>query len=378
MLGLARAMPQRVKTTFASFSEGGRCAAFLGEVRSHGFNAVPVTADFPRVFAAVDELVALLRDTGCDALLCHGYKAHILGRLAARRAGIPAVAVSRGWTGESRRVKIYEWLDRRHLRFMDHVVCVSDGQAEKVRNWCGVPASRASVIRNSARLAAFGKHDPAARGRLLGFFPGSACVPSAVVLAAGRLSPEKGFGVLVEAAATICHDHPGVGIVLFGEGVLRPELERRISELGLAGRLVMPGFRTDLDSLIGAADVVVLPSFTEGLPNVALEASAAGVPVVATAVGGTPEAVLDGESGFLVPPGDPPSLAARVGELLADPFLRAQFGAAGRDRMRTAFTFESQAEAYLKLIDTLIRSTDTHSATGRALGVPHAAAGQHD
>src|SRR5207248_6637109 len=138
---------------------------------------------------------------------------------------------------------------------------------------------------------------------------------------------------------------------LFGEGVLRPELERRVSELGLSGRFVMPGFRTDLDSLIGAADVVVLPSYTEGLPNVALEASAASVPVVATAVGGTPEAVADGDSGLLVPPGRPEAIAARARELLRDAGLRARLGAAGRERMRTLFTFEAQAAAYLKLIE---------------------------
>ena len=94
---------------------------------------------------------------------------------------------------------------------------------------------------------------------------------------------------------------------------------------------MLPGFRTDLDSLIGAADVVVLPSFTEGLPNVALEASAAGVPVVATAVGGTPEVVADGETGFLVPPGSPTAIAAKVGELLRDPRLAYPHGL-GRPR----------------------------------------------
>ena len=87
----------------------------------------------PAFRPAIRESTALLRATACDVLLCHGYKAHLLGRLAARRVGIPAVAVSRGWTGETRKVGLYEWLDRRHLRFMDHVVCVSDGQAEKVR-----------------------------------------------------------------------------------------------------------------------------------------------------------------------------------------------------------------------------------------------------
>lgn len=361
MLGLAKAMPGRVKTTFASFSEGGRCEAFLGEVRSHGFPTVALSADFPRVLAAVRELAGVLRDDHTDALICHGYKAHILGRMAARRVGIPAVAVSRGWTGETRKVQLYEWLDRRHLRFMDHVVCVSEGQAAKVRRWCRVPASRMSVIRNSARLSAFEARDPAARDRLLSFFPAGTDVAH-VVLGAGRHSPEKGFGVLVEAAATICREDPTAGVVLFGEGVLRPDLERRVAELGLAGRVVLPGFRTDLDTLIGAADVVVLPSYTEGLPNVALEASAAGVPVVATAVGGTPEAVIDGESGFLVPAGDPAAIAAKVGELLRDPVARQKFGAAGREWMKSAFTFDSQAAAYLRLIDTLLRPTATRSA----------------
>ncbi len=375
MLGLAKAMPTTIRTTFASFSEGGRCSGFLDEVRAHGFPTVPLTADFPHVFAAVREIVGLLQSTACDVLICHGYKAHILGRLAARRAGIPAVAVSRGWTGETRKVKLYEWLDRRHLRFMDHVVCVSEGQAEKVRRWCGVPASRYSVIRNSARLAAFEKRDADARSRLLGFFPATSGV-SRIVLAAGRLSPEKGFAVLVEAAATICKENPGTGVVLFGEGVLRGELEHRISQLGLAERFLLPGFRTDLDSLIGAADVVVLPSYTEGLPNVALEASAAGVPVVATAVGGTPEAVADGISGFLVPPGQPAPIAAKVSELLRDSVLRAKFALAGRERMRTLFTFEAQATAYLKLIDTLNPSSPHLARRSRRGPVPLATPGK--
>jgi glycosyltransferase involved in cell wall biosynthesis len=352
MLGLALAMPDSVRTTFATFPEGGRGGAFLDEVRKHGFATAPLKTDFPKAFAAVREVVELVRATACDVLICHGYKAHMLGRLAARRAGVPVVAVSRGWTGETRKVKFYEWLDRRHLRFMDHVVCVSDGQAEKVRNWCRVPARRMSVIRNSARLGAFEKSDPSARARLRGFFSSDGAV-SQIVLGAGRFSPEKGFGILVEAAASICRDNPTAGVVLFGEGPLRGELARRVAELGLRGRVVMPGFRTDLDSLIGGADAVVLPSYTEGLPNVALEASAAGVPVVATAVGGTPEAIADGASGFLVRPGDPAGIATRVSELLRDPALRARFGAEGRVRMRRLFTFKAQAKAYLQLLHTL-------------------------
>ena len=348
MLGLAAALPASARTTVVSFAEGGRCRAFLAEAERQGAGAVALGHDFPRVAAAVGELAGVLRDRQADLLLCHGYKANVLGRVAARRVGIPAVAVSRGWTAEDRKVRAYEWLDRRHLPLMDHVVCVSDGQAAKVRWWCRVSESQLSVIRNAARFA---DAEPD-RHTLRGFLP----AVSNIVVAAGRLSPEKGFDVLIEAAAEVIRVEPATGFVLFGEGPLRSDLERRVADRGLADRVVLPGFRADLDSLLPAADVVVLPSFTEGLPNVALEASAAGVPVVATAVGGTPEVVADGETGFLVPPGDPAALADKLLCLLRDPALRSRMGAAGRRRMRERFTFAAQAKAYLDLFARLCSS----------------------
>ena len=115
----------------------------------------------------------------------------------------------------------------------------------------------------------------------------------------------------------------------------------------------MPGYTGDLDRYLPWADALVLPSYTEGLPNVALEASAAGVPVVATAVGGTPEVVRDGETGLLVPSGQPQALAAALNRLLASRELRRTMGAAGRKRMEDLFTFEAQARQYDRLFEKL-------------------------
>src|SRR5207247_3904100 len=134
-----------------------------------GFDAVALDHDTPHLRSAAHELTELLRGRRADVLLCHGYKANLLGRVAARRVGIPAVAVSRGWTWQSVKVRAYEALDRWHLRFMDHVVCVSDGQAAKVRR-CGVPEGKLTVIRNSARTDAFAAPDPAYRDRLRAAF----------------------------------------------------------------------------------------------------------------------------------------------------------------------------------------------------------------
>lgn len=351
MLGLAEHLGRPFRTSFASFPEGGRCAEFLGSVRSAGFDATQLPADTPNVRAAVGELCDHLRRVRADVLVTHTYKPNILGRVAARRVGIPCVAVSRGWTWENLKVRAYEAMDRLNLRFVDRVVAVSDGQAARVRK-AGVPSSRLAVIRNAARLNAFAKPDPESRAKLHGHFPTDTQV-SQLVVAAGRLSPEKGFAVLVEAAADVLKTNPRSGFVLFGEGAERAKLEARVAELGIADRFRMPGFTADLDKFLPFADAVVLPSFTEGLPNVALEASAAGIPVVATAVGGTPEVIADGQNGFLVPSGRPAAVAEKLRLLLDSSELRTRMGTAGRERMRVEFTFAAQAERYAELFHSL-------------------------
>ncbi len=386
MLGLGQALPAHYRSTYLSFSEGGRCGAFLDRLREAGFAAQALDHDTPNLRAAIRELTELLRDRDADILLTHGYKANMLGRIAARRCGVPVVAVSRGWTGENLKVRCYEALDRVHLRCMDAVVCVSEGQARKVRK-TGVAARQIVVIRNAARLDAFRDPDPAYRerlNRLAGAIEGER-----IVVAAGRLSPEKGFHVLVESAAQVVARNNLVRFVLFGEGAQRPLLEKRIVELGLckeplprplpeAGRgdyafspprfgegsgegfdqprFILAGFRDDLDRWLPWADVVVLPSFTEGLPNVALEAAAAGVPFVATAVGGTPEVVHDGLNGFLVRSGDPAALAERILKLCGDDDLRRSMGNAGRRLMQERFSFAAQAEAYQRLFARLLKT----------------------
>lgn len=349
MLGLARALPPDCQTSFLSFAEGGRCQEFVKHVRWNGFPGDALRRDTPNLPAATWELAARLREARADVVLCHGYKANLIGRLAAHALDVPAVAVSRGWTGESYKVKLYEAADRMHLRYMDRVVCVSAGQARKVR-FAGVPPTRSVVIRNAARLGDLLGHSPDRREQLQRFFsdPGER-----IVLGAGRLSPEKGVQVLIAAAKRVIEADPAARFAVFGEGTMRPALQRQIDEADLNGLFVLPGFRGDLDQLMPCADLFVLPSFTEGLPNVVLEAGAAGVPVVATAVGGTPEVVAHGTTGFLVPPGDPVGLAERLAQLLADADGRRRMGDAARDHVRRHFTFEAQAAAYLKLFEEM-------------------------
>jgi glycosyltransferase involved in cell wall biosynthesis len=350
MLGLAQFLPARFTSSYASFPEGGRSSAFLNQVRQAGFVADTLIADTPNIPEAVGELTRLLRSRSASLLVCHTFKPNVLGRIAARRVGIPIVAVSRGWTWENLKVRAYESIDRVNLRFVDQVIAVSDGQAERVRR-CGVPRNRITVIRNAARLAAFADPKPEYRSKLQAFFPNGNV--SHLILAAGRLSTEKGFDVLLESVPRVLSQHPNCGFVLFGEGVERAKLQARIVELGLSNQFLMPGHTVELDQYLPWADLVVLPSHTEGLPNVALEASAAGVPVVATAVGGTPEVIADGISGLLVPPAQPGKLADSINKVLSEPGLKARLGVGGRERMQAEYTFEAQAQKYAELFDRL-------------------------
>jgi len=361
MLGLALSLPATCRTVFVQFPDKGKSAAFRHHLEDQGVETIVLARDAPYVPAMVAELTQRLHELDASIVCCHGYKADLVGLLAARRARIPVISVSRGWTAETLRVRLYEVMDRRCLRRMDRAVCVSEGQALKVRR-AGVAADRVIVIHNAIDVDRFARPDPSARAELMGLFH---VPPERIVGAAGRISPEKGFEVLVDAAEIAARSAPGVGFIHFGAGQLRGRLEQRIKELGLADRFILAGFRKDLDRLIPAWDLAVIPSYTEGLPNIALEAFAAAVPVVGTAVGGVPEVIEDGRCGFLVPPGDPGALARSILEALGSEERRQAMGNHGRNRVREHFTFGVQVTRYQQLFEQLMGQNSVVFSAGR-------------
>jgi glycosyltransferase involved in cell wall biosynthesis len=351
MLGLARHLPPAVETIFVSFAERGLAQPFLDEARRHGFEAQALQHNTPRFFACVREVAAVLDTLKVDLLCCSGYKPDLVGWRAARRAGIPVVSISHGWTAATWRVRCYETLDRLALRWFDAVVCVSQAQADKV-GAAGVPDTKRILIRNAIGAEAFVKLAAATRAEMLGWFP---TPPRWLVGAAGRLSPEKGFEVFIEAAEQVACERPDVGFLLFGDGPLRADLERRIDERGLQERFRLAGFRNDLSRYLPNLDVAVMSSFTEGLPVILLETGAAGVPTVATSVGGIPEVIDDGQSGYLVPAGDARTLAERIVALIDDEPRRHAMGQAACDRVRRDFSFASTSRQYQELFEKLTR-----------------------
>lgn len=266
----------------------------------------------------------------------HGLRAALLSDLALRtaRAETPLVVTSHHAnlaTGVERR--LLRLMERRVARAADLVLGASSDLVARARDLGAVDARLGPVA--APPLAAPERGREAVRAELLGVKPSkiakaAEALARPIVLAVGRLVPQKNFQLLLDAAVGWRGDEEPL-VVIAGEGTEERALRARIKADRLPVRLL--GYRDDVAELLTAADVVVIPSRWEARSLVAQEALRAGVPVVATAVGGLPELV--GDAAVLVPPGDPTALAAAVGGLLADPARRAELATAGRAQART-------------------------------------------
>lgn len=279
---------------------------------------------------AAAEVARLARDY--DLLHAHGLRAAWVGALAAPRASTPLVFTAHN-VPPPKPGPLTRLLVRFVARRAAQAICVSRAVAIGLTEY-GVAPEQMMVIANGIDLAPFDAVQP--RGdvlRALGL-PDDVRIVAAV----GRLSPEKGFDVLTEAAPRVLERVPEAAFVLAGEGTERLRLEQLIVARGLAGRFLLPGRVENAASLLAAADAVAVPSRSEGQGIVALEAMAARRPVVASRVGGLPETVEDGVTGLLVPPEDPATLADALVRLLADAPLRQRLGDVGRRRVEERYT----------------------------------------
>lgn len=295
----------------------------------------------------ISRLISILREKKIDVLCAHGYKSNVVGRIASWMVGIPEIVVSRGWTGENWKIKLYEKLDKLFLRFADHVVTVSQGQKEKVLK-LRVKANNLSVIYNGINPNNVKNKSVNSIRTELGFNDNSI-----LVMSAGRLSPEKNFAGLIDAAKIVTAKDKHIKFVVFGEGFLREELEKKTRDADLEGKFFLPGFRKDFVSLLSEADIFVLPSFTEGLSNVILEAYASKKPVIATNVGGNPEIVQQGETGFLVSPHNVEKMADYILKLAQDQNIRNEMGDNGYEYIKEHFNFDIQTSKYEELYETV-------------------------
>ena len=281
-----------------------------------------------------------LREQRVQVLHSHGFRPSLLASPVGRCAAVPVIVETphvreywrKGW-------KASFAIDRLAGRFVDHYIAVSEANRRYLVEEKGLPGNKIAVIRNGCDVERFDQAHPVAANfkRIAGF-----AESDPVLLVAARLEPQKGHWVLLRAMDLLRAEFPNVRLVALGEGSLRAELEGLARELGLESSVRMPGHCPDVRDWMTTADVCVLPSFAEGLPLFAIECLAAGRPMVATDVDGTPEIVVDGKTGLTVPAGDPAALAEAIARLLRDPQMAARLGGAGAAWVRQCFTLGRQ------------------------------------
>jgi len=317
---------------------------FVADLQSAGIKVYDLRFRHARDFAGTVRLYRLMRRLRPTIVHTHLTVDGFHGRVAALAAGVPIRVVTQqnAFGGGQFLPHWQRWSNILLVRATQQFIAVSAGAATYLRQAEKVPPEKIVVLPNAVEPVSKVAASEIARFRRELSVPESAPLIGVVA----RLTPQKGISYLLEALASL----PSLSVpphgVIVGDGVLRAELEARRDRLGLAGRVHFLGHRRDIALILGALDLFVLPSLYEGLSLALLEAMSAGVPVVATAVSGSEEIIVDGENGFLVPAADSAALAKRMYWVLTHPDVRAQVAGRGRETVRRRFTIDAIAGQY--------------------------------
>ncbi|MCR4415754.1 MAG: glycosyltransferase family 4 protein [Thermoguttaceae bacterium] len=308
-----------------------RPGAWIGDQFADGSVEV-IRSDLHRIpFDELRRIAAVVRQRRIEVVHTHMSRAHFFGVLLRWFSGVPCAA-----TAHSRYIQV-------HWMFNDLVIAVSEATRRFHRRWNLVGARRIETIHNFIDPDRLNPMPADARAEVRAEWGVEASWP--LVGAVGNVIPRKGLIYLVRALPEVLSAVPEARLVIVGREISRSYLARLKSladEIGVASRIVWAGHRTDVPRVLAALDLCVLASLEESLPLTLLEAMAAGLPVVATAVGGVPECIRPGQTGLLVRPGNSGELARAIVHLLSDPAQRRALGDAGAVWVREQFSPEAQ------------------------------------
>ncbi len=301
-------------------------------------------------FSLVFKVARLIHEERIDIVQTTLLYADLIGALAAKMARVPVVisweTVSHG-ANDCLRVNLRHKLGYRvAMKFVKRIVAVSDETRDSIIENRGVQPAKLLTIHYGVDLAKYNGANGSKNRKELGI---SDFAP--VIGSVARLEEVKGHKYFIQAIPKLIKRFPNMKCVLIGDGSLRKNLEMQVEELNLKSNFHFLGFRDDVQAWLNAMDIFVLPSISEGLPNVVLEAMACKKPVIATAVGGIPEAVIDGVTGSLVPPQDSNAIAQAISELLGNRKLAEEMGSKGRLRMEGKFSLEREVSEFEKLYE---------------------------
>jgi glycosyltransferase involved in cell wall biosynthesis len=330
----------RVKYAIQVAALKGRSQAIAGDLALAGIPVHDLGMACKWDIRILARLARFLRREGIQILFTFMFHPTVLGRLVGWLCRVPVRISSErvmAWEGCGRRL-----LNRWTIPLATHVVAVSEKVAVYAAREFRIPRDRLSTIVNGVDLDHF---RPVPRDREAG---------SPVIGCTARLHGDNDHATLLRAFARVRQRCPSARLLLVGSGPEEPRLRTLADGLGVSDGVCLTGEQADVSPYLREMTLYVQSSLAAGIPNSLLEAMATGLPVVATAVGGTPEVVVDGETGLLVPPGDPMALAAALEALLANPVMATAFGQAGRARVEAHFGEGLMLREVEALLDRLV------------------------
>ncbi len=347
-----------IELSLVTFDRGNDSAEFVTAARALGLevDVIPERGRFDR--SVISALRKIVEQRSPDIVVTHQVKSHFLMKVSGLWKKYPWVAFNHGYTTTDRKMLLYNRLDRWSLPKADRVVAVCDAFARDLIGSTGVSLEKISVQHNAIR-----RRPPVStaevetlRNRL------GLTKAERVVLSVGRLSREKAHIDLVEGFKRLRETEPNLSpkLILVGDGPERARLEAAAESLGCKEHVIFTGQLSDVQTFYAMVDVFALPSHSEGSPNVLLEAMAAKVPVVATAVGGVPEMVENNESALLVPPNDPTSLAASLARILTDRELVQRLTTNAALLVDTRYTPENYVRSLVEIYREVFNARQTN------------------
>ena len=332
--------------------KGHRPTRAVAEAVRRGFDVELLTQAGRYDAGLLIRTAKIIRTHRPTVIQSHGYKSALLAWICGRLYGIPWVAFSHGYTSENRRIGLYNRLDAWVLRHADAVVAMSHAMAGELAAG-GVPVNRIHVIHNAIDPAEHRADNSGERWRRRWGISTDELVLGVV----GRLSPEKGQQIFLEAFKGVVAQEPNRRAALVGDGPEKERLVQQVNRLGLANHVLFTGHDPHIEELYPALDLVVIPSLSEGLPNVLLESMLYGKAIVATEVGAIPEILNPAGAGWLVPPGDARALEAAMLDALQDAERHASRGLAGAEYVRRHCGPLHRMEAVRQLYHQLLEAT---------------------
>jgi glycosyltransferase involved in cell wall biosynthesis len=333
------------------FCAQGRTNAYLDAVRARGIEVHPMEAAHAWDPRLLGRLASLIRERNIHIVHAHDYLSDILTRAVNWRVPVATMSTVHGWITNTARSRMYVKVSQLALRGLDRVVAVSEQTRVRVLA-AGVSADRVTVIHNAIvasnyRAADF---DRGAFRRRAGISPDAVVIGNI-----GRLSPEKGQREFLQAAAPLARQDARVHLVVAGSGPDEASLKTLAVELGIQDRVTFTGHLKEVRPVYRDLDILALTSFTEGFPNVILEAFCMDVPVLATDVGGVREIITDGETGVLVRAGCTDEIEAGLRHLVSERADGERMAAAGKQLVMERFEFAQRTvkeeAVYRELMD---------------------------